>query len=388
MYKLLYLFQLLIHLLFLQIISRSLVNAQPDPDTTRIARLIPDNIALAPLIYLASDRLAGRHIGGPMIDTAANYIVSQFRQAGAQPAPGTKSYFQVFTRELSSHDFRRVGQDLKYNVPAHTLSRTYTLKNIIACIPGTDPILRKQYILVSAHYDHIGRADYPVLVDGKLDSIYNGARDNATGVAAVIAAARYFGKFPPGRSVLLICFTAEEEGEFGSEYYSDNPLVPLEKTIYDLNNDNAGYNTTHAICLFGLGRTSADSLIRKACMKYNLAVLAEPPDLHLFDRSDNANLARYGVPSPCFSMGMKTWDSTIDRYYHRRDDNVDNMDLDYVVRFIRAFILSAQYIANNPAQPGWTANDEYQKAWLKLYAQPSHLNSTPTHTHLPTPAHP
>lgn len=359
-----------------------------DPDTVRIARIEPDSIALAPLIYLASDQLKGRHIGGAGINIAANYIVGQLKKAGARPVPGTISYFQVFTKTISRFDFTRVGQRLKYNVPDTQFEKDYVLKNIVAYVPGTDPTLHRQYIMLSAHYDHIGVADYPTFVDGKLDSIFNGARDNATGVAAVIAAARYFGKYPPKRSVLLVLFTAEEEGEFGSDYYKDNPLVPLEKTIFDLNVDNAGYNTTHAICLFGLGRTSSDSLIEKACLEYDLAVLAEPPGLQLFERSDNYNLAKVGVPAPCFSMGMKTWDEEIDRYYHRCGDDVGNMDLPYVVKFMRAYILSAKYIADNPTQPVWLWGDEYKNAWFKLYAPRSHSNPKPQHAVLPLPAHP
>src|SRR5579863_5120845 len=254
-------------LIFLEFLSLSLASAQPSPaDTTRIAGVLPDNLALAPLIYLASDKLKGRCVGSP----------------------------------------------------------------------GIDPTLRKQYVMLSAHYDHIGIADNPTIEEGKLDSIFNGARDNATGTATVIAAARYFGKCPPKRSVLLVLFTAEEEGEFGSDYYSDNPAVPPEQTVFDLNVDNAGYNTTHAICLFGLGRTTADTLIEKACHKYGLAIFAEPPNLHLFERSDNYNVAQLGIPAPCFSLGMTQWDGRIDRYYHRRGDEVGNMDLDYIVKFIRA----------------------------------------------------
>jgi hypothetical protein len=351
--------------------------AQNTADTSRIAAILPDSIALAPLRYLASDRLEGRHIGSPWIDTAANYIIAQFRKAGARPAPGANSYFQIFTKTITRYQMRRLGQDLRYNVPGHNPDVEFKLKNLIACIPGTDPVLRKQYILLSAHYDHIGRADYPLEVDGRLDSIYNGARDNATGVAAVIAAARYFGRFPPKRSVLVVCFTAEEEGELGSEYYSHNPLVPLEKTIFDLNIDNAAYNTTHAICLFGLGRTSCDSLIRAACTTYDLEFLPEPPRLNLFERSDNFNFAKLGVPAPCFSMGIKQWDAEIEHTYHRLEDNVDNMDFAYVVRFIHAYVLSAQYIANDPAQPHWTVGDEFEAAWRTLYAPPAHLSSDP-----------
>ena len=140
-------------------------------------------------IYLASDRLKGRHIGGAGINIAANYIVAQLKKAGALLVPGAAGYFKVFTKTISRFDFKRVAQDLEYNVPGFEPAKNFTLKNIVAYILGTDPILSRQYIMLSAHYDHIGIADTPLEVDGKLDSIFNVARDNATGVAAVIAAA-------------------------------------------------------------------------------------------------------------------------------------------------------------------------------------------------------
>jgi Zn-dependent M28 family amino/carboxypeptidase len=226
-------------------------------------------------------------------------------------------------------------------------------------VPGTDPLLRSQYILLSAHYDHAGVAVEPIRDNGKMDSIFNGARDNATGVAAVLAAARYFARYPPRRSMVFICYTAEEEGEIGSKYYADHPLIPLDHTIFNLNVDNAGYNTTNAVCLFGLGRTSADSLIKKACNRYGLVVLPEPAGLDFFRRSDNFSLAKKGIPAPNYSLGMTEWDETVEARYHRPSDEVDNMDLDYVVKFVRAYILSAQYIANSNSQPKWTEGDEY-----------------------------
>jgi Peptidase family M28 len=364
------------------------VTAAQQSDTARIARIDRDSIVLAPLIYLASDYLEGRCIGSPGIDTAAKYIAAQFRKAGARPVPGATSYFQTFKKTISAYNFSRVGIGVGYNIPLNAAINGFVLKNIVAYVPGNDPILRREYIMLSAHYDHIGVADTPILAEGKEDSIFNGARDNATGTAAVIAAARYFGKHPAKRSILFVCFTAEEEGEIGSAYYTGHPLVPLAQTVFDLNVDNAGYNTTHAICLFGLGRTNADTMIKKACMEYGLAVFAEPPGLELFERSDNFNLAQIGVPSPCFSLGMTAWDAKIDRYYHKVGDEVGNMDLNYIVRFIRAYILSAQYIADDPVQPRWTPGDPFENAWLSLYASPSHPNASPQHAVLPSPAHP
>lgn len=342
-----------------------------DTATVRIAQTLPDDEILAPLKFLASDRLRGRHIGFPEIDTAATYIAGQFRDAGAKPVPGNSGYYQLFYHPFTRHDILHMDPQIATWITPST-GRGIPIKNVLALVPGTDARLRDQYIVLSAHYDHAGVAPYAITEEGKLDSIFNGARDNATGVAGVIAAARYFARCPPKRSVLFICYSAEEEGEIGSRYYAQHPLIPLDHTVFNLNIDNAGYDTTHAISLFGLGRTTADPLVERACLAYGLQVLPEPPDgLNLFARSDNYSLARQGVPAPNFSLGMKSWDREVQRHYHRRSDEVDNMDLDYVVNFIRAYILSAQYIANDPLQPKWTHGDVNEGNWRKLFNAPA-----------------
>jgi len=254
---------------------------------------------------------------------------------------------------------------------ASNISITYTsrrrLKNILAVVRGTDPILRSQYIILSAHYDHAGVADSTIMEDGKRDSIFNGARDNAAGTAAVIAASGYFARYPPKRSVLFICYTAEEEGEIGSRYYAEHPVIPLERTVCNLNVDNAGYDTTHAICLFGLGRTSVDSQVMEACAEYGLAVLPEPKDLDFFKRSDNYPLAEKGIPATCYSLGMTAWNRVVEERYHRLSDEVSNLDTDYIVKYVRAYVLSAEYIANGRLQPRWTEGDPLEKDWRTLY---------------------
>ena len=128
----------------------------------------------------------------------------------------------------------------------------------------------------------------PKTEDGVTDSIYNGARDNAIGVTAVLNAARYFAKHPPKRSVLFVLYTAEEMGLLGSHYFSDNPLLPLKKIVYNLNCDNGGYNDTSIVTVIGLGRTSADDDIKAAAAAYGVKATSDPvPELNLFDRSDN-----------------------------------------------------------------------------------------------------
>lgn len=367
-FQICYFRQMKLSFLLTLVLLRALPSIAQDDETDRIAQTLPDDQILAPLRFLASDRLRGRHIEFPEIDTAAAYIAGEFRNAGAKPVPGNSNYYQLFYHPFTRHDILHMDQQIATYITPST-GRGIPIKNVLAVVPGSDPRLRNQYIVLSAHYDHAGVAPYAITEEGKLDSIFNGARDNATGVAGVIAAARYFAKYPPRRSVLFICYSAEEEGEIGSNYYAQHPLIPLNRTVFNLNIDNAGYDTTHAISLFGLGRTSADSLVRRACFAYRLTVLPEPGGQDLFARSDNYSLARQGIPAPNFSLGMKSWDSQVERHYHRRSDEVGNMDLGYVVRFIRAYILSAQYIANDPARPKWTPGDAYEANWRKLFGK-------------------
>jgi hypothetical protein len=318
-----------------------------------IAAATPPDQAIAPLMYLADDRLKGRHIFRPEIDTAATYIADQFRQARVRPLPGADGYFQFFTR--------------RFNAKRNDSGTDVRLRNVLALIPGTDPKLRDQYVILSSHYDHLGVTTHPRMEEGKLDSIYNGARDNASGCTAVINAARYFGKHPARRSMIFICFTAEEEGEIGSKWYAEHPLIPVNHTVYQLNIDNASYDDTALVTLVGLHRTSEDSAIIAACRVYGLRVNNDPTGGSLFYQSDNAALAAHGVPAPTYSMGMLAFDSTITNRYHQLSDETGNMDMHYVLRWIRAYILAAQFIADEPDQPRWTPGDLYEKPWKALF---------------------
>lgn len=248
------------------------------------------------------------------------------------------------------------------------LERTIAAKNVMGWVEGTDAKLKDQFIVLSAHYDHLGIAQKPKMEDGKLDSIYNGARDNAIGSTAVIDAAKYFAQHPPKRSILFITFTAEELGLVGSKYFAEHPALPLKQLVYDLNIDNASYNDTTIISLVGLGRTSADADIQKACAAYGLSVLGDPTkEQWLFSGSDNFPLAEKGIPAPTFSLGMRTFDSTITNRYHQLSDEVSNFNLNYAVKFINAFILSAKYIADENKQPTWKEGDKYEAVWKELH---------------------
>jgi hypothetical protein len=253
------------------------------------------------------------------------------------------------------------GNDL-INVPA---------KNVIGWVEGTDKKLKDQFIVLTAHYDHIGVAASPKMEEGKLDSIYNGARDNAIGVTAMINAAKYFARYPAKRSVLFIAFTGEEMGLLGSKYFAEHPTIGLEKIVYNLNIDNGGINDTTRVNVIGLGRTSADADIKKACTAYGLELFGDPaPEQNLFDRSDNVSFAAKGVPAPSFGMGVKKLDETILKRYHKLSDEIGDINMAYVLKYMKAYILTAKYIADNPAQPTWKQGDKYEAAWKQLYAKP------------------
>ncbi|HEY1112028.1 MAG TPA: M28 family peptidase [Chitinophagaceae bacterium] len=244
-------------------------------------------------------------------------------------------------------------------------------RNVIGMVEGTDPKLKGQYIVLSAHYDHVGVAAQPRVVDGKPDSIYNGARDNAVGVAAVINAARYFARHPAKRSILFVAYTGEEMGMVGSQHFVANPPVPLERMVYNLNIDNAGYNDTTIVTVIGLGRTSADADIKRGAAAFGLTAIADPaPEQGLFDRSDNAALAFKGIPAPTYSLGFRQFDRAITNHYHQVSDEVGSFNLSYALKYMNSFILAAKYIADNPAQPVWQKGDKYEAAWKELYKKP------------------
>lgn len=269
--------------------------------------------------------------------------------------------------EDAANDLEKVVTNKSHQANLDVEGKVSTLidgKNVVAWIEGTDKTLKNEYVMLSAHYDHIGVGK----PDAQGDSIYNGARDNAVGTVAVMNAAKFFAKNPPKRSILLALWTAEEKGLLGSKYFADNPLVPLDQIIYNLNIDGAGYNDTSVITVIGLGRTTSDDLIVEAVDKFGLKAIPDPsPEQGLYDRSDNVSFAKHGIPAPTFSLGFTSFDDEINKYYHQAADEIDTMDLDYVTLYWKSFILAAQNIANAKDQPIWVAGDKYEEAGKALY---------------------
>jgi hypothetical protein len=246
-------------------------------------------------------------------------------------------------------------------------ARNFYSRNVVGMIEGTDPDLKDEYILLSAHYDHVGVASgHPDPITSEY--IYNGARDNAVGTTGVIEAAKYFAENPPRRSVLLAAWTAEERGLLGSGYFAENPMVPLEQIIFNLNIDGAGYNDTTKVTVIGLGRTEADDDMASAAAAFGLEAIPDPvPEQNLFNRSDNVHFARAGIPAPTYSMGLTAFDDEINYYYHQTTDEPDTLNYEYITAYIRSFVLAARNIGNRDEPPFWLPGDEYKQAGKDLY---------------------
>ncbi len=239
-----------------------------------------------------------------------------------------------------------------------------TSQNVIGVVEGTDPELKKEYIIYSAHYDHVGIGT----PDESGDTIYNGARDNAVGTTTVLSMAENLTKYPTKRSALFILFTGEEKGLLGSRYYVEHPVLPLNQMVYCFNSDNAGYNDTSLATIIGLPRTTAAPHIKKAAQAFGLTAVDDPaPEQGLFDRSDNVHFAAKGIPSPTFSLGFTAFNGDVTKYYHRPGDSAESLDYEYLFKFFRAYVLAGRSIANDPVTPVWTAGDKYEAAAKALY---------------------
>ncbi len=247
-------------------------------------------------------------------------------------------------------------------------SRAMPSQNVIGVLEGSDPVLKNEYVLMTAHYDHMGVGKDGGSPYTAKDSIFNGTRDNAMGTVALIAAAKAFSLDRPKRSILFLAVTGEELGLLGSQYYAENPLIPHNQVIFNLNIDNAGYNNTDYISIIGHGRTGTDDLLQKGVEALGLKVFPNPaPEQNLFDRSDNVSFAAKGIPALTFSLGITEFDEAIGKYYHQAIDNPETIDYDYFLKYCQSFIYTTRLIADDAGKPRWVKGDKYEKAGKLLY---------------------
>ena len=274
-------------------------------------------------------------------------------------------------KEGSKEEMARMQASKNYKASLSNTSfreNSVSSQNVIGVIEGTDPVLKNEYILLSAHYDHVGTGENGNGAYTEQDSIFNGARDNGIGIVSLLTAAKALAAAPPKRSVLILAVTAEEIGLLGSRFYASNPLIPLQQTVFNLNCDGAGYSDKSIISIIGFGRTGTDDLVQKGVKSVGLEVFADPaPGQNLFDRSDNVNFAAKGVPALNFSPGFKSFNAEIAKNYHQVSDEADTLDFDYVLKFCQSFAHTARLLADRAERPFWISGDKYEKAGKELY---------------------
>jgi Zn-dependent M28 family amino/carboxypeptidase len=269
-------------------------------------------------------------------------------------------------------DFRPV--PLGIQVRGHLVSKIRELqtRNVAAAMAGSDPKLKDEYIIYSAHWDHLGIGT-PVAGD----AIYNGAVDNATGCAILLELARVWGELPrkPRRSVLFLSVTAEEGGLRGSEYYAAHPLVPVAKTAVDLNFD-ALYPWGRAanVVITGAERTNLYPLAQQIAKRLDLGIAqdAQPEAGHYF-RSDHFPMAHAGIPA--FSIGHATeflgkpagfgeqaYQEYNGKHYHQPSDEFQS-DWDFTAlrQAVEYGFLLGKDVANQDKLPDWRPGDAFHR---------------------------
>ncbi len=227
--------------------------------------------------------------------------------------------------------------------------------NLVAALDGSDPELAAEYVAISAHLDHIG------MRAGPGDSIYNGADDNASGVAGLLELAEAFAGGEPDtrpehrRSLLFVVPSGEEKGLWGSDYFTRHPTVPLDRIVADLNMDLIGRNWSDSVIVAGselstLGATLAATVA--AHPELRMTPLADRwPEERIFYRSDHYNFARRGVPVLFFTSGTHP-------DYHQPSDTGDRLDTEKAARVVRLLFHLTRTVANDSAPPRWTSRLE------------------------------
>jgi Zn-dependent M28 family amino/carboxypeptidase len=292
------------------------------------------------------------------------------REAGAKLVAATGKTLEDLLALADRRDFKPIPLAVRIAGHIPVKLREIESRNVIGRVEGSDPSLRFQAVLFTAHWDHLGIG---VPVNG--DTIYNGAVDNATGCAMVLEMARVWQALPqkPNRSALFVFVTAEEAGLIGSEYYGKHPLVPAGDTSADLNFDAFfPFGKTRDVFVSGAERTTLWPLVQRDAKRLHLEIKpdAEPQQGHYY-RSDHFSLARVGIPAFSISagtdylgkpadFGKTTFEAYNEKHYHQPSDEYnDDWDFASMEQMAQFGLTLGLDIANQPKLPSWNARDEF-----------------------------
>jgi Zn-dependent M28 family amino/carboxypeptidase len=328
------------------------------------------------------------HEGGPQLQVKAwvtDDSAKRLAKLGGQDLDALRAAAQ-------KRDFRPVplGVTVSLDVTAD-VSRKQTA-NVIAKLPGSDPALAPEVVLYTAHHDHLG-----MRTDAKPgeDAIYNGAVDNASGVAALLAIAKAAASMPqaPRRSLVFAAVAAEEQGLLGAKYLAAHPPLPPGRIAANINMDSmAIFGRTRDLTMIGLGKSSLDEWARGiAALQGRTVVPDQFPDKGFFYRSDQFAFARIGVPAAYFDPGTEVvgkpagwgkaqaeeWEA---KHYHQVSDELrPDWNFEGMVEDARFDLYLGLKVANQTALPAWKPGDEFEAARKKALEEARSANPTSSH---------
>lgn len=322
--------------------------APPSPATSRLGAdpEIKEAEVRRILSALAADSMEGRLTGSPGANRAANFIAHEMRNIGLSPR-GDSAYFQrvPFASIAAANGRQRISllesMQALDTIPVPSRRISY---NVIGVLPGSDPVLRDQVVVIGAHYDHLGVG---TPVNG--DSIYNGADDDASGVTTVLSIARALQQGPPPkRTIAFIATTGEEQGIRGTQWYVKHPAFPIDKMVAEMEIEMIGRPDSMAggpgkAWLTGYDRSTMGDMLKAS----GIPIVADPyPQHRFFERSDNIVFARMGIPAHTLSS------FNLHEDYHKPADDIDKIDFPHMTAVINAGVKAARILADGAA-PQW-----------------------------------
>ncbi|HXD21656.1 MAG TPA: M28 family metallopeptidase [Vicinamibacterales bacterium] len=288
--------------------------------------------------------------------------------------------FDTLKKQAVTRDFKPVPLGVDASIAIRNKLRTIDSQNVVAKFEGGDPALKDEYVVYTAHWDHLG-----VGPDVNGDRIYNGAKDNAIGTAGVVEIARAFTKVSPApkRSILFVSVTAEEQGLLGSQYYSVMPIYPLARTLANINMDGLNvHGRTKDLTLVGYGASDLDDYAKAALAEQGRVIAPDPEtEKGFYYRSDHFNFAKQGVPAldpeegtefigkPA-EYGKQVRDDYTEHDYHKPSDVVKpDWDLSGAAEDLQVFFAVGYRVAQADKYPEWKPGNEFKAARERMLQQ-------------------
>ncbi|MGH9766741.1 MAG: M28 family metallopeptidase [Blastocatellia bacterium] len=279
--------------------------------------------------------------------------------------------FEAMKKAALSKDFKPAPLKAKANFAIKTSLRDVASTNVIAKLEGSDAKLKDEYVVYTAHWDHMGR-------DPKLqgDQIFNGALDNASGTAGLLELAEAFAKLKPApkRSILFLAVTAEEKGLLGAKFYAENPLYPLDRTLANINMDGLNqWGRTKDVVVVGYGNSTLDDVLNEAASAHGRVVKPDAePEKGFFYRSDHFEFAKQGVPALYTDegtefigkpegYGMQKRKGYTERDYHKVSDEIKpDWDLSGAAEDLQLLFQVGYRVAQGEKWPEWKPGTEFK----------------------------